>query len=222
MQGFAFVRIAVPDIHDAIEAFTTILGEPDNGAESVCWPLANTGIELVEASGKAAHIAALGLWATDGARLPDNRRGLALALVGDRRVRDRDGEDIRAVDHVVLRSGDADDCIRLFRDDLGMRLALDKSVPEWGGRMLFFRCGKMTLEIIQSLDTPVESDHFWGISYLCGNLDATLRRLSAAGVQHSAARTGRKPGTRVATIKSHTLGIPTLLIEQTPRDSRSD
>jgi len=215
------VRIAAPDMRDAIAAFTTLLGVPDNGTESAYWPLANTGIELVQAGDTAAHITALGLWAPEGAMLPDDHRGLDLVPAANRSVRDRAGEDIRAVDHVVLRSGDADDCVRLFRDDLGMRLALDKSVPEWGGRMLFFRCGKMTLEVIQSLDTPVETDHFWGISYLCGDLDATLRRLSAAGVQHSDARTGRKPGTRVATVKSHTLGIPTLLIEQLPRNEQS-
>ena len=118
---------------------------------------------------------------------------------------------IQSVDHVVLRTTDADDCIRLFGKDLGMRLALDQSVPEWGGRMLFFRCGKLTLEVIQS-DDPPDRDAFWGISYHCQDLSRTLEGLDAAGVAHSGERLGRKPGTRVATVKSHTLGIPTLLI----------
>ena len=39
-----------------------------------------------------------------------------------------------AIDHVVLMTTDAEDCIRLFGRDLGMRLALDKTVEKWGGR----------------------------------------------------------------------------------------
>jgi hypothetical protein len=37
--------------------------------------------------------------------------------------------------------------------------------------------------------------------------------LAQRGVTLSGIREGRKPGTRVATVKSHCLGIPTLLIE---------
>jgi hypothetical protein len=37
-------------------------------------------------------------------------------------------------------------------------------------------------------------------------------RMQAAGVEVSALRAGRRPGTRVFTAKSHTAGIPTLVI----------
>jgi hypothetical protein len=37
-------------------------------------------------------------------------------------------------------------------------------------------------------------------------------RLRAAGVAVSEIRTGRRPGTEVFTAKSHTAGVPTLLI----------
>ena len=40
--------------------------------------------------------------------------------------------------------------------------------------------------------------------------------LASRGVTLTAVRDGRKPGTRVATLKSHDLGIPTLLIEPAP------
>ena len=119
---------------------------------------------------------------------------------------------IYAVDHIVLQTRDADDCIRLFRDELGIRLALDQEVPEWGGRMLFFRMGKMTLEVIQNLKAPPERDFFWGITYLCKDIDQTIAALDERHVAHSPIRQGRKPGTRVATIKSHCLGLPTLLV----------
>ena len=117
-----------------------------------------------------------------------------------------------SVDHVVLRTSDAEACIDLFEGELGIRLALDKTVPEWGGRMLFFRHGKMTLEVIQHLQRPPEQDFFWGITYLCKDIDATVAQLDRRGVAHSPVREGRKPGTRVTTVKSHCLGLPTLLI----------
>ena len=113
----------------------------------------------------------------------------------------------------MIQTNDADDCIRLFGEQgLGLRLALDQQVPEWGGRMVFFRMGKMTLELIQNLKKPPAQDFFWGITYLCTDIDSTVARLDEAGVSRSAVRDGRKPGTRVATIKSHCLGLPTLLI----------
>jgi len=115
---------------------------------------------------------------------------------------------------VVLHTSDADACIRLFGDEgLGLRLALDQMVPKWGGRMLFFRAGKLTLEVIQSLDNPPPADFFWGLTFACADLETTLARLSANTVVHSPARDGRKPGTRVATLKSHNLGLPTLLLQ---------
>jgi len=113
-----------------------------------------------------------------------------------------------------LQSGDAEACIALFGDDLGLRLALDQEVPEWGGRMLFFRHGKMTLEIIQNLKEPPARDFFWGITYLCHDLEQTISALDQRGILHSPIREGRKPGTRVCTVKSHCLELPTLLIEK--------
>jgi hypothetical protein len=38
----------------------------------------------------------------------------------------------------------------------------------------------------------------------------------SAGLDVSDVRTGRKPGTRVLTVRSSTCGIPTLLVERTP------
>jgi Glyoxalase/Bleomycin resistance protein/Dioxygenase superfamily len=121
---------------------------------------------------------------------------------------------LHSVDHVVLYTNDADHCIRDFADDgLGIRLALDKRVPEWGGRMLFFRAGKLTLEVIEPNERFDGDDYFWGIAYQVADLDAVLSRLQRRGVTTSAARDGRKPGTRVATVKSHHFNIPTLLVQ---------
>ena len=214
IDGFAELRIAVPNLGTAITDYETLLGisgRHDDGAAK--WPLANIALSLEAASVSSPEVSALTLWSQQTVALPANTLGLSLDVRSTRETADHPAEDIYAVDHIVLRTASADACIALFGEALGMRLALDQAVPEWGGRMLFFRCGKLTLEVIQSLEEPVERDHFWGVTYLCGDLNATLARLDDSGVQHSGAREGRKPGTRVATVKSHHLGIPTLLIE---------
>lgn len=179
--------------------------------------LANTCIRVQAASAgvRQCSIAALALHsATDPAQL--DCRGLAL----QRRISDAlpvidpnpDMPGIKSVDHVVLMTNDADDCIRLFGQQLGMRLALDQTVPKWGGRMLFFREGSMTLEVIQNPNEPVETDVFGGICYRCTDIESTRSGLQGRGVEVSPIRDGRKPGSRVATIKSHSAGLPTLLV----------
>jgi hypothetical protein len=45
------------------------------------------------------------------------------------------------------------------------------------------------------------------------DIDATHARLAQAGVDVSEVRTGRKPGTRVMTVRSGTCGVPTLLVQ---------
>ncbi len=118
-----------------------------------------------------------------------------------------------SVDHIVLRTLDADACVTFFGEQLGIRLALDKTVPKWGGRMLFFRTGKLTLEVIEADKDRPEKDHFWGVALQCDDIETTSDKLEHRGVALTKVRVGRKAGTRVASVKSHALGIPTLLIE---------
>jgi hypothetical protein len=49
--------------------------------------------------------------------------------------------------------------------------------------------------------------------------DAARARLLDAGVDASEVRAGRRPGTRVLTVKSGTCGVPTLLIEPPSGDA---
>ncbi len=190
------------------------------GADAGLFRLGNTDIEVVSGNphslkGRAALVGGISLY-TDARHLPADRRGLLIqpaqrpADLITRVAATEPG--IQSVDHLVLRTGDADDCIRLFRDDIGMRLALDQTVQEWGGRMLFFREGGMTLEVIENSSKRPEQDFFWGICYRCGDIDAVHAELVARGVLLSDIREGRKPGTRVATIKSHVGGVPSLLL----------
>ena len=123
---------------------------------------------------------------------------------------------ITGIDHAVVQTSDADAAIALYRDGLGLRLALDRSFPDWGMRLVFLRVGGVTVEIAQPLrDAPLppHTDQLWGLSWRVPDADATRARLAAAGVDVSEVRPGRKPGTRVVSVKDGTCGVPTLLIE---------
>jgi catechol 2,3-dioxygenase-like lactoylglutathione lyase family enzyme len=125
---------------------------------------------------------------------------------------------IVAMDHVVVATGDPERAAALYGARLGLDMALDRSHPDWG-RLMFFRCGDLIVEVAHhpggSLDPA--RDRLRGLCWRVGNADATRERLLAAGIDVSEVRTGRKPGTRVMTVRSGTCGVPTLLIERTPR-----
>ena len=119
---------------------------------------------------------------------------------------------ITAVDHVVVRTQSADAAKRFYGDQLDIRLAVEQDVPDWGGTQLFFRASSMSIEVIASEKAP-EEDDLWGLAFKTASIEATHQRLIDGGIKVSEIREGRKPGTRVCTIKSHTLEVPTLLIE---------
>ena len=127
---------------------------------------------------------------------------------------------ITAMDHIVVSTGDPERAAALYGARLGLDMALDRSHPDWG-RLMFFRCGDLIVEIVQSAGAAVDPAHdkLYGMSWRVDNADATRARLLSAGVDVSEVRTGRKPGTRVLTVRSGTCGIPTLLVERTLRPS---
>lgn len=127
---------------------------------------------------------------------------------------------VTGIDHAVVRTSDADAAIALYRDGMGLRMALDRSFPEWGMRLVFLRVGGVTVEIAQPLSDaqlPAGTDQVWGLSWRVPNADAARARLAEAGLDVSEVRPGRKPDTRVLSVKDGTCGVPTLLIELTPR-----
>jgi catechol 2,3-dioxygenase-like lactoylglutathione lyase family enzyme len=128
-----------------------------------------------------------------------------------------------AIDHVVVRTPNPDRAIALWRDRLGLRLAFDREFSERGLRLVFFRSGGITLEFACSSPPPSDpsgTDQFYGLSYRVHDLEARRARLVAAGVDVSAIRPGFKPGTAVATVRSGTAGEPTLLLEDSNRQTR--
>jgi hypothetical protein len=81
---------------------------------------------------------------------------------------------------------------------------------------VFLRVGGVTVELAQPLrdaTQPPETDRLWGISWRVPDAEAARARLAAAGLDVSPVRPGRKPDTRVISVKDGTCGVPTLLIE---------
>ncbi len=126
---------------------------------------------------------------------------------------------ITAMDHIVIATGDPERAAALYGARLGLDMALDRSHPDWG-RLMFFRCGDLIVEIVHRPGTQADpaQDELYGMSWRVDDADATRSRLLSAGIDVSEVRSGRKPGTRVLTVRSGTCGIPTLLVERMESD----
>ena len=120
---------------------------------------------------------------------------------------------VNKLDHVVIQTNDADGFIDIYRDIYNIRLALDKYVEAWESRMLFFRINKTTIEVIEKQDGKDPTDKLWGLSWQVDSIEEAHNRLTNQGVEVTPIKKGIKDNTLVATIKSHTNNIPTLLIE---------
>ena len=122
---------------------------------------------------------------------------------------------VNKLDHVVINTNDADGFINVYKDAFNIRLALDKFVDEWKSRMLFFRLNKTTIEVIEKKNDEEPKDSLWGLSWEVDNIEEAHKRLKKAGVEITPIKKGIKENTMVATIKSHTHNVPTLLIQHT-------
>ena len=142
--------------------------------------------------------------------LPPRRRGLR-RIGRDLGPRSRGGRDLRA------RGGEG-----LLRRRPGAPPRARPRVPAVGrppdllpGRRHHGRAGRAPG---RAPVTPGR-DRFFGLSWRVPDADAARARLAAAGIDASEVRPGRKPGTRVLSVRSGSCGVPTLLIE--PRDAEA-
>lgn len=120
-----------------------------------------------------------------------------------------------ALDHIVLTHSDADAAIALYAGRLGMSLRRVRPFGD-GVAQLFFRTSTLVVEVVAG-SAMAGRDRFGGVAWLSDDIDADQERIVEAGLDTSEVREGRKPGTRVCTVRERSLGIPTLLIEQSPR-----
>jgi catechol 2,3-dioxygenase-like lactoylglutathione lyase family enzyme len=151
---------------------------------------------------------------------PRSTRGLAVnivqrpaALFGPE-TGATDPSSVHALDHVVLRTADPEAAIAFYEKGLGIRLALDRTFANI--RMLFFRVGGVTLEVVEDRALAA-TDALWGVAYRVRDIDAANARLRAAAFDVSEVRAGRKPGTRVFTVRAGTCNVPTLILSDPSR-----
>lgn len=126
---------------------------------------------------------------------------------------------VDALDHIVLSTPDPERAAALYGARLGLDMKLDRTVAALQTRFLFFRTGGLVFEIIHSLKTGKGDgpDKIFGVSWRVADVAATRERLQKAGIEVSELRDGRKPGTRVFTVRTGTFGVPTIVIEQGQR-----
>lgn len=122
---------------------------------------------------------------------------------------------VLGLDHIVIRTTDAERAAALYGARLGLDMRLDREVM--GRRLMFFRCGDAIVEIAEDKAFAGAGDKLWGLSWRVADADGERQRLADAGLNVSEVRAGTKPGTRVFTARDQTCGVPTLMIETRPR-----
>jgi len=122
-------------------------------------------------------------------------------------------DSINKLDHVVINTNNADSFIETYRDVFKIRLALDKTIEHWNSRMLFFRLNKTTIEVVERSNNENPKDTLWGLAWEVESIEDTHKRLVSEGVEVSDIKDGLKENTLVATVKSHTHNVPTLIIQ---------
>lgn len=129
---------------------------------------------------------------------------------------DSEAAAVTQLDHVVVHTSNPDRALGIYGAKLGLDLRLDRSNPDWGARQLFFRCGDAVVEMGASLKTPTSDapDRFGGLAWRVADADAVQARIAAAGFDVSDVRSGRKPGTKVFTVRSGVPAAPALMIQQ--------
>jgi catechol 2,3-dioxygenase-like lactoylglutathione lyase family enzyme len=125
----------------------------------------------------------------------------------------QDTSKVKKLDHVVINTQDADNFIHIYKDVYKIRLALDKTIEHWKRRMLFFRTNATTIEVIEEKEKKESADELWGLAWEVDSIEDAHKRLVSNNVKVTPIKEGLKKGTLVATIKSHTCNVPTLLIE---------
>jgi catechol 2,3-dioxygenase-like lactoylglutathione lyase family enzyme len=148
--------------------------------------------------------------ATHGARL------FYLELAGERPQSQATAPaPIVGLDHVVISTEQPERAAALYGARLGLDMTLDLSRPDWGARLMFFRCGDLVVEIVHHLNEAGRGgpDKLWGLSWRVADIDAARARMASDGLDVSDVRPGRRHGTRVFTVRAGALDVPTLVIQ---------
>jgi len=168
---------------------------------------------------------ATALLSTDAWRLafvdPAATHGVSIALAertGKVELKPAAADAVQALDHVVIHTPNPDRAVALYGARLGLDFRLDRSNPQWGSRLMFFRAGATVVEIGARLGGEAADgpDKLSGLAWRVTDPDAVQARLAKAGFDVSEVRTGRKPGTKIFTVRSGVPGAPTVMLSAEP------
>jgi catechol 2,3-dioxygenase-like lactoylglutathione lyase family enzyme len=169
---------------------------------------------------------AAALLSTDAWRLafvePTATYGVSIALAeraGRFEPKPGAADAVQALDHVVINTSNPDRAVALYGARLGLDFRLDRSNPQWGSRLMFFRCGGSVVEIgarLGSEGSTDDLDKLSGLAWRVSDPEAAQARIAKAGFDVSEVRAGRKPGTKVFTVRSGVPGAPTLMLSAEP------
>ena len=225
--------------YEALTGVAGVLG-PFRGDDSACFQLTNVCLRLVTTGGRQGlkqlvfqsgdlaaakeRLKSMGISVIDAesdddflSLSSDTTRGISLAvtMATDSTVLNEATTPLIAgLDHAVIASGDGDYTTALLSGRLQLDMRLDLTNPDWDSRLMFFRCGDLIIEVYQPLSKPlpVAQDRFFGLSWRTLDIDETHGLLSERGFNVSPVKAGRKPGTRVCTVRDKTHGVPTLIL----------
>lgn len=158
---------------------------------------------------------------------PEATRGIQLSFVERAHGDSATSADASSgLDHIVVASQNAESTAFLLGSQLNLDMRMDMSRPQWNARLMFFRCGDLIVEVFERLadesaqakvashlDPHPKNDSFYGLTWRVENADASQERLGQAGFDVSEVREGRKPGSRVFTVRNKTANVATLMIE---------
>ncbi|HZZ87281.1 MAG TPA: VOC family protein [Caulobacteraceae bacterium] len=150
--------------------------------------------------------------------------GVSIALAertGSVRAKPAAPDAVAALDHVVINTTSPERAVALYGARLGLDFRLERSNPQWGSKLMFFRCGGAVVEVGARLGAGIDDapDRLSGLAWRIVDPDAAQARLAKAGFDVSEVRPGRKPGTRVFTVRSGVPGAPTLMLSAEPGDA---
>ncbi len=240
IEGLAHLTVAVDDLDRAEDDYAALLdlspasGLDEAGQDIRTFQTGNIALRLRAArrgetpglAGMAFRVADVaragetltrcGVAVTDGVLDPTATNGILMKLIDA--PAPNDSADGISLDHVVIRTPAPERAIALYGGRLGLDMRLDRSNPAWNARLMFFRCDDLVVEIAHVLSAGVSDapDTFGGLSWRMPDIDATHARLSKH-FELSEIRTGRRPGSRVCTVRNRTAGVPTILLGVTPR-----
>ena len=225
--------------YEALTGVAGVLG-PFRGDDSACFQLTNVCLRLVTTGGRQGlkqlvfqsgdlaaakqRLKSMGISVIDAesdddflSLSSDTTRGISLAVttaMDSTVLNEATTPLIAGLDHAVIASGDGDYTAALLSARLQLDMRLDLTNPDWDSRLMFFRCGDLIVEVYQPLSKPlpVAQDRFFGLSWRTLDIDETHGLLSARGFNVSPVKAGRKPGTRVCTVRDKTHGVPTLIL----------